>query len=121
MMLGIDGSIKSVKLYKNLEKLYNKKSNITPQILMMIQQNRNAIVSTLFLNKSPLSIWITRCQFFFTNCRITIHYFLPLYICLHLVGRVFANVPGDQSFNPRSSHAKNSKNGTWCRLLNLQP
>ena len=32
------------------------------------QQNRN---------KSPLSIWITCCQFFFTNCRITIHYFLP--------------------------------------------
>ena len=26
MMLSIDGCIKSVKIYKNLEKLYNKKS-----------------------------------------------------------------------------------------------
>ena len=36
------------------------------------------------LYKSPLSIWITCCQFFFTNCRITIHYFLP---CLDYVLR----------------------------------
>ena len=26
MMLSVDGCIKSVKIYKNLEKLYNKKS-----------------------------------------------------------------------------------------------
>ena len=52
-------------------------TDITPLVLMMVQQNRNAIVSTLFLYKSPLSIWITCYQFVFTNCRITIHYFLP--------------------------------------------
>ena len=27
--------------------------------------------------------------------------------------RVFANSPGGQGFNPRSSHIKDSKNGTW--------
>ena len=41
---------------------------------MMVQQNRNAIVLTSFLNKSPLSIWITCCQFSLTNCRIAIIY-----------------------------------------------
>ena len=51
---------------------------------MMVQQNRNAIVSTLFLYKYPLSIWIT-CKFFLTNCRITIHYFLPyIYIYIYI-------------------------------------
>ena len=40
---------------------------------------------TLFLYKSLLSIWITCCQFFFTNCRITIHYFLPyIYIYIYI-------------------------------------
>ena len=38
----------------------------------------------MFLYKSPLSIWIT-CQFFFTNCQITIHYFLPyIYIYIYI-------------------------------------
>ena len=70
MMLSVDGCIKSVKIYKNLEKLYNKKS---------------WLFMTLFLYKSPLSIWIICCQFFFTNCRITIHYFLPyIYIYIYI-------------------------------------
>ena len=30
-----------------------------------------------------------------------------------LMSRVFTNSPG---FNPRSNHAKDSKNGTWYRL-----
>ena len=51
---------------------------------MMVQQNRNAIASTLFLNKSSLSIWIT-CQYFLTTCWITIHYFLPyIYIYIYI-------------------------------------
>ena len=28
--------------------------------------------------------------------------------------------PGRPGFNPRSSHTKDSKNGTWCPLLNTQ-
>ena len=39
----------------------------------------------LLLYKFPLSIWITCCQFFFPNCRITIHYFLPyIYIYIYI-------------------------------------
>ena len=33
-----------------------------------------------------------------------------------LMSRVFANSLGDLGFNPRSSHTKDSKNGTWCHL-----
>ena len=29
-----------------------------------------------------------------------------------IYGRVFTNGPGDRGFNPRSSHTKDSKNGT---------
>ena len=29
---------------------------------------------------------------------------------------VLANGPGKPGFNPRSSHTKDSKNGTWCLL-----
>ena len=86
MMLSVDGCIKSVKIYKNLEKLSNKKSwlfmtrkidrlinesafvsfyiflhflyihlHLTSLIkpltvLMMVQHNRNAIVSTDFVS-----------------------------------------------------------------------
>ena len=48
--------------------------NITNKTLH--RPDDGSVVSILFLNKSPLSIWIT-CRFFFTNCLITIHYFLP--------------------------------------------
>ena len=33
-----------------------------------------------------------------------------------LAVRVFAKWPGRPGFNPRSSHTKDSKNGTWCLL-----
>ena len=33
-----------------------------------------------------------------------------------LMSRVFANGPGRPGFNPKSSHTKDSKDGTWLRL-----
>ena len=33
-----------------------------------------------------------------------------------VMGRVFANGPEDLSFNPRSRHTKDFKNGTWYLL-----
>ena len=33
-----------------------------------------------------------------------------------LMSRVFANGSGDRGFKNRSSHTKDSKNGTWCCL-----
>ena len=57
MMLSVDGCIKSVKIYKNLEK---------------------------FVQQENLAVYVINfCQFFFTNCRITIHYFLP-YIYIYI-------------------------------------
>ena len=43
---------------------------------MMVQQNQNAIVSTLFLNKSPLSIWITYYYY------IYIYIYTCVYVCV---------------------------------------
>ena len=54
-------------------------------VLLNHHQNQNVTVSTLFLNKSPFSNWITYCQFLYTNCRITIHYFLTyIYIYIYI-------------------------------------
>ena len=39
-----------------------------------------------------------------------------LYQLIGLVGRVFANGPGRLGFNPRLSHTKDLKNGTWYHL-----
>ena len=49
----------------------------------MTKNNPNRKWGFIFLYKSPLSIWIICCQFFFTNCRIIIHYFLP-YLSIYL-------------------------------------
>ena len=37
-------------------------------------------------------------------------------IFIGLMSRVFANGLKDQGSIPRSSHTKDSKNGTWCCL-----
>ena len=37
-------------------------------------------------------------------------------LAIGLMSRVFTKIPGGQGFNPRSSHTKDSKNCTWCRL-----
>ena len=52
----------------------------------------------------------------FISNGVAILYFISLgtiYYQISLVGRVFANGPKDQGFNPRLSHTKNSKAGTW--------
>ena len=42
-------------------------------------------MSTLFLSKSFLLLGLPSYQFFFTNCQITIHYFLPdIYIYIYI-------------------------------------
>ena len=37
---------------------------------------------------------------------------LCMIMIYNIVGRVFANGPGDWGFDPRLSHTKDSKNGT---------
>ena len=39
-----------------------------------------------------------------------------IYRAIGLMSTVFANGPENRDSNPRSSHTKDSKNGTWCRL-----
>ena len=43
MMLSINGCIKSVKIYKNLEKLYNKKSWMFILFLCILQRRHKAL------------------------------------------------------------------------------
>ena len=52
-------------------------------VLTMVNQNRNAIVSTLLLNKSLFLLGLPCYQFFFIYCRITLHYLLIyIYVCV---------------------------------------
>ena len=51
---------------------------------MMVQQNRIAIVSTLFFNKSLLLLGLSCYQFLFTNSRITIKLFSSIYIYIYI-------------------------------------
>ena len=65
---------------------------------MMVQQNRNALVSTLFL-KSLLLLGLPCYQFFFINCRIAIHYFLPfLYIYIYIYIYIYVCVEHHRHF-----------------------
>ena len=49
VMLSIDGWIKSVKIYKNLEKLYNKKSWLFMTRKMGRLINESAFVSLIYI------------------------------------------------------------------------
>ena len=77
---------------------------------------------------SQLYIFIYIYIYIYMHSHIFIHLYLHIFICsyisIYIVGKVFANslrdiyIPGRviPKVNPRSSHTKDSKNGTWCHL-----
>ena len=92
---------KGKNIYKNLEKLYNKKSWLFDQwISVRFFKIRHVTLETFCRIHVPLvhrkisnhSSFSTKfksykscCQFFFTNCQITIHYFLSyIYIYIYM-------------------------------------
>ena len=60
MMLSVDGCIKSVKIYKNLEKLYKKSWPIflviNSQLFLLYNFSKFLYIYTLFIHPSTLNI-----------------------------------------------------------------
>ena len=95
-----------------------------PEILF-----RYLSVSFLFISSAPLIIGITVVLrypifsnsnfpiFIFTDFIILFNWYISIYYwAIGLMSRVFADGLEDRGSNPRSSHTKDSKNGTWCHL-----
>ena len=108
--------------------------------LHILTQNFSLITSRISVHPpTPLGQWNSRCHS--SNSNMVCAHSLPndqtlliflwlLYQWFYLIlkvppyiihfdlilVRVFANGPRRSGFNPRSSHTKNSKSGTWCCL-----